>query len=220
MHVIWIGGHDAPQKLIDSWAEMNPKFIFTVWRDHTKGWKNQRAIDEMREWNGKADIMRLEILAAHGGVAIDADSLALRPLEEGPEKLLENDKAFAFYENEAVRPGLVGCGVMGAPKDDPFFAACVARVAQKDMTKPAWTTVGPQMVTDVAKMMPDKIKVYPSKWVHPKHFSGAPAPGVQRINPYCEQMWGGTKGYNSLRDKPCSCRECYVGGSALRPSWG
>ena len=53
-----------------------------------------------RELNGVADIMRYEILFNEGGIALDADSLCLRPLEDW---VLE-PAAFAAWEHEHIRP--------------------------------------------------------------------------------------------------------------------
>jgi mannosyltransferase OCH1-like enzyme len=217
LHCIWIGPHDPPMELIDSWSDKHVNgWLFTLWRDHKTGWKNQAAINRMREWNGKADIMRLEILEQHGGVCVDADSLCVKALDEGPEAFLENDGAFLFNENESCRPGIVGCGIMGAPAHSPFFAECVRRVAERDMSKPAWTTVGPLLVTEVAAALPEAVRVYPARHAHPVHYTGTPAPGEGTV--YAEQRWGGTKGYNQLRRRPCWCDECRV--NMLRPPWG
>jgi glycosyl transferase-like sugar-binding protein len=218
LHVIWIGPHNPPQELIDTWDNKHVNnWFFTKWSDH-KGWVNQDQINRMREWNGKADLMRLEILYKYGGIVVDADSECLRSLDEGPEDFLSNTGAFAFYENESVRPGIIGCGVMGAPKGSEFFAECIKRAGTKDMSKPAWTTVGPMLITEVAKDMPNAIKVYPAKWVHPLHYTGNKAPGAEGIKPYCEQKWGGTRGYNVLRRRPCWCDECRI--NMLRCPWG
>jgi len=235
LHVIWVGPHDPPVELINSWEKKHVNgWFFCLYRDHT-GWQNQAQIDKIavREWNGVADLMRLEILAKHGGFCVDADSECLRALDEGPEDFVNNSTAILFNENESARPGIIGCGIMGAPKGSPFFAECVRRAATKDMSKPAWTTVGPLLVTEVARDMPSEVRVYPSKWAHPVHYSGTVAPGAKRLSdgralvtaadgsevePYAVQKWGGTRGYNALRKWACSCQVCRY--SALRPPWG
>lgn len=47
-------------------------------------WTNDQHMAAMcdRELNGVADMMRWEILQAHGGIVVDADSIALRPLDD------------------------------------------------------------------------------------------------------------------------------------------
>jgi len=65
-----------------------------------------------RELNGVADIMRYEILFNEGGIALDADSLCLRPLEDW---VLE-PAAFAAWEHEHIRPGLIAAAALVAAK--------------------------------------------------------------------------------------------------------
>lgn len=219
LHIIWVGPHEPPKTLIDSWDQRHTNgWFFTLWREHKQGWENQAAIDRMasREWNGVADIMRYEILFRHGGFAVDADSECLKALDEGPEDFLSNETAVACYENESVRPGIVACGFLGAPKGHSFFRACIDEVALADASLAAWKSVGPLLMTRVAERLPDQLRVYPAKLFNPVHYSGTPAPGDQAS--YAEQKWGGTKGYNQLRKQPCWCPECRF--TALRPPWG
>ena len=218
LHIVWVGPHDPPQELIDTWANKHVDgWFFTLWRDHT-GWKNQAAIDRMasKEWNGVADIMRYEILHKYGGFCVDADSECLKALDDGPIEFLSSDTAVACYENESVRPGIIACGFLGGPKGHLFFEACIEEVAKADVSLPAWKCVGPLLVTKIAQAMPDAITVYPAKMFNPVHYSGAPAPGDHPI--YASQKWGGTKGYNQLRRRPCWCPACRT--NMLRPSWG
>ena len=70
-----------------------------------------------RELNGVADIMRYEILFNEGGIALDADSLCLRPLEDW---VLES-AAFAAWEHEHIRPGLIAAGAMGRSRAMNFL---------------------------------------------------------------------------------------------------
>ena len=50
----------------------------------------------MIEINGKADIIRWEILYEYGGVFIDADAYCIEPITY----LVEKYQAFAGYEND------------------------------------------------------------------------------------------------------------------------
>ena len=63
--------------------------------------------------------MRYEILFNEGGIALDADSLCLRPLEDW---LLE-PAAFAAWEHEHIRQGLITVGAMRAEPGNEFFGA-------------------------------------------------------------------------------------------------
>jgi mannosyltransferase OCH1-like enzyme len=220
LHVIWVGPHSPPTELIDSWSSKHVNgWFFTLWRDYKQGWENQDQIDRRfrrREYNGVADIMRYEILHKHGGFAVDADSECLKALDEGPEDFLSSDVALACFENESVRPGIIGCGFLGAPKGHPFFRACIDEAAKQDSDVQAWKAVGPLLMGRVAERMPNDLRVVPARMFNPIHYTGAPAPGDCAI--YASQRWGSTRGYNQLRRIPCWCPDCAQ--TALRPTWG
>lgn len=221
IHVVWVGPHRPPTEMIESWEKAHSGdrgWFFALWRDH-KGFKNQAQIDARaarNEWNGAADLMRYEILESTGGFCVDADSTCVKALDEGPENFIANNTAIACYENELVRPGVIGCGFLGASKQHPFFQACVNEAALQDASVMAWRAVGPLLMGRVALRLPEQIKVYPSRHFNPQHHSGATAPGDHTI--YGVQGWGSTRGYGPLRKLPCTCPLCWQ--NCLRPSWG
>jgi mannosyltransferase OCH1-like enzyme len=218
-HLVWVGPHRPPQEMMESWVKMNPKIMWSIWKDHTAqaGWENQAQIDSRAardEWNGVADVIRYELLYRYGGICVDADSTCVRPLDEGD--FFAQEKAIACYENELVRPGMIGCGFLGAPRAHGFFRACIDEAKGQPAHEAAWKTVGPLLMGRVAARLPDAIRIYPARMFNPKHYTGQVAPGDAPI--FAEQGWGSTKGYNSLRKLPCQCPKCWV--SALRPPWG
>jgi hypothetical protein len=221
LSIVWVGPHDPPQEMIDSWEKKHGGdrgWFFALWRQHDQGWENQAQINNRaarNEWNGVADLMRYEILERTGGFCVDADSMCLKALDEGPEDFINSTTALACYESETVRPGIIGCGFLGAPKGHPFFRACIDDAKTQDPGVMAWKAVGPMLMGRVAQAMPDQIRVVPSRHFNPVHYSGTPAPGEHAI--YAEQGWGSTKTYNSLRKLPCRCRLCQT--SMLRAPW-
>ena len=58
-----------------------------------------------------------EILYKYGGIYIDADSICIEPIDN----LLNKYKAFATYENELTRKGLVANGNMGFLKEHKWL---------------------------------------------------------------------------------------------------
>jgi hypothetical protein len=222
LHIIWVGPHDPPQEAIDTWANKHVNgWFFTLWRGHKQDWINQEQIDvraARAEWNGVADLMRYEILYEHGGFCVDADSTCVMALDAGPVDFLGQKTALACFENESVRPGIVGCGFLGAPKKHPFFEACIEFASKQDAREMAWKTVGPMLMTRMAQKMPDLIKVYPARSFNPEHYSGTKAPGEHPI--YGFQHWGSTTTYNKMRKWPCQCGVCRMSVNILRPSWG
>ena len=64
----------------------------------------------MEEINGKADIIRWEILEKYGGVFVDADSICIEPVDDTLLKC--KGGCFAGYEQEQIRKGLIATGTM------------------------------------------------------------------------------------------------------------
>ena len=188
IHQIWIGPVPPPQKLLDTWRDMNPGWEYRLWTNH-KGWKNQAQIDAMREWNGKADLMRYEILLEHGGVHIDADTECVKPLDD---HFLDHE-VWASYENEIVRPWIIASGFMGAVPGHPLFQELVERVAKQDMNVVAWKSVGPVFFTEVVKTHPE-LYIYPARTFIPKHYTRE-EPAPSDIPTYGNHVWGNTIGY-------------------------
>jgi len=191
IHQIWIGPNPPPAAMMATWQVMHPDWQYKVWTDHT-GWENQAQIDAMPEWNGKADIMRYEILEREGGILVDADSECVQPLDE---TFLDNE-SFACWEHEVLRPGLIAAGYVGAAKSSPLMRMCIDAIKSRDVTaKRAWETVGPALLTEMARGYPS-LRVYPARMFIPEHYSGTPAPGDAPI--YARQHWGSTFGYDKI----------------------
>ena len=82
IHQIWIGPKPAPSKLMDTWKEKHPEFEYIRWSEKELNDRSMplsciNRIQEIEEINGKADIIRWEILYHYGGVFLDADCFCL-----------------------------------------------------------------------------------------------------------------------------------------------
>jgi len=75
IHQIWLGDQSKrPSSLIDTWKEINPDWEHILWtEENLPNLRNQEQFDSMKEWAGKADILRYELLHDYGGFFIDAD---------------------------------------------------------------------------------------------------------------------------------------------------
>ena len=87
IHQLWIGTKPAPITLMNTWKDKNPDFEYIFWNEQEfinrkMHFKCQNKIDEIEEINGKADILRWEILYKYGGVFIDADSICIEPIDD------------------------------------------------------------------------------------------------------------------------------------------
>ena len=127
LHFIWVGD-DArrPDNCIGTWMRHHPDWTIKIWDNASLSeneWVNAAHMRAMfgRELNGVADMMRWEILYNEGGIVIDADSVCLRPLDDS---LLDCD-AFACWESEMARPGLIAAGYFGCGAGNEFVGQII-----------------------------------------------------------------------------------------------
>jgi len=197
IHVIWIGD-DAkrPDNCIDTWRALHPDWEFRLWGNQdfaTTHWINRTHMDAMwtRELNGVADMMRWEILYRYGGVLVDADSICVRPLDDH----LLNCEAFACWENEVARPGLIATGYFGSEAGNAFVGQIIKDIEAEAtvVDRMAWQSVGPQRLTEAYRTYGyTRMRIYPSHYFIPQHFTGTTYDGLDPI--YAHQLWGSTRG--------------------------
>jgi mannosyltransferase OCH1-like enzyme len=149
-----------------------------------------------REFNGVADMLRWEILFAEGGFVVDADSICLRPLDD----TLFECEAFACWENEIVRPGLIAAGYFACSAKNSFVGRIILDIHNEPsvVNDMAWKTVGPQRLTAAHKhYVYDGLTILPSHLFIPEHYSGERYTGDGPV--YAHQAWGSThKAYDTL----------------------
>lgn len=195
IHVVWIGDETKrPDRWISTWGDKNPAYELRVWGNvavQSQSWILGEQINAWmdREINGAADMIRWEILFRHGGIAFDADSACVRPLEDW---LLEPD-GFAAWENELLRPGLMAAGALGFVPGHSL----VANIIKDIMADPdpfggmAWQKLGPQRITDTVRRLGfPNLTVYPSHFFFPRHYSGLEYSGSGPV--FARQFWGST----------------------------
>ena len=198
IHQLWIGKKPAPTNHMDTWKEKNPEFEYIRWNEaecirRKIKFECQERIDEMEEINGKADIMRWEILYKYGGVFLDADSICIEPIDD----VLMNTKCFAGWEHEELRPGLIATGTMGFPPKHPLVKDTIDWMKENCVNvqktgKRAWITVGPGLLTRVYNTGKYKeMTIFPSYTFLPIHCTRAEYKGHGKI--YAYQEWGSTK---------------------------
>lgn len=196
LHITWVGDESRrPDNCIQTWADRNPGWTVKLWGNDdlaNYGWYNARHMREMarRELNGVADLMRWEILYNEGGLVVDADSVCVRALDDW---LLEHE-AFACWENELVRPGLIAAGYVASVPENPFFGQIIQDLqAEPSVVHDlAWKTVGPLRLTEAHRRYQyTGLTILPSHYFIPEHFSGIRYAGPGPI--YAEQHWGSTR---------------------------
>jgi mannosyltransferase OCH1-like enzyme len=202
LHIIWVGNESKrPDNCIRTWIDHNPSWKVTIWGNEalaSYGWTNSAHMREMarRELNGVADLMRWEILYKEGGFVVDADSICVRPLDDW---LLEAE-AFACWESEVARPGLIAAGYVASIPQNPFFGQIILdlQAAPTVVDQMAWQTVGPmRLTTSHRKYGYTNLTILPSHFFIPRHFTGLTYTGGGTI--YAKQEWASTlRSYDEL----------------------
>ena len=225
IHQIWIGPLDSPDYM-HTWKDFNPEYEYILW-DNEKVKElfpliNQRLYDlydneEINVWNGRANLLRLEILNRFGGIYIDADCECLRKLEGD---FLDLD-FFGVYANDRVRGDLVNNCVIGSIANHPILDECIAKLNKSDkIQQPSSTWSGPGLITEVLKNY--DVRILPSYYFSPVFYhDGAQYEG--NFKPFGDHKWFTTmiQKYSNLGhwsiDKECldKIRELLPEGSAI-----
>ena len=198
IHQLWIGPKPRPSKFMDTWREKHPDYEYIMWNEDEIKKRDlklecQNRVNEIEEINGKADIIRWEILYHYGGLFLDADSICIEPLNI----LIDKGSPFAGYENEQVRKGLVATGTMAFPKHHPLVLMAIQWIKQNPVSRSetnrmAWQNVGPGLLTGLLNTRNFKdVEILPSYYFLPKHATGIQYMGHAKV--YAYQEWGSTK---------------------------
>jgi mannosyltransferase OCH1-like enzyme len=141
--------------------------------------------------------MRWELLYRFGGVFMDADSICIEPIDE---LVTNNVTAFAGYENEQVRPGLIATGTMGFTPQHPLCRDAIQWILANDVSVErtghrAWKSVGPGLLTRLYDANKTNygtgFTIHPSYFFLPIHHTGLLYNGHAKV--YAYQEWGSTK---------------------------
>ena len=198
IHQLWIGPKPRPSKFMATWIEKHPDYEYIMWNEEELNRRGLRLecmskINSIEEINGKADIIRWEILFHYGGLFVDADSICIEPFNY----LIDQHKPFCGYENENVRQDLVATGTMAFPKNHPLPRGAIDYIKANEVSraktgKMAWRTVGPELLTNLLQTnLFSDVVIYPSYYFLPKHATGLQYMGHSIV--YAYQEWGSTK---------------------------
>jgi len=149
-HFVWVGPNPIPPTLltnVEGWRRLNPTWHITLWSDTVTGagpwddirWEpviNRRLYDHISlfvgdaaQWAGRSDIVRLEVLAKHGGVYLDFDVKPLKPVDtlfDTVTLCLADERA---QEDTLGRPGACnGNYLIGARPNHPALWTSVREI--------------------------------------------------------------------------------------------
>jgi hypothetical protein len=177
VHQVWLGSKPVPrilERYAETWREHHPDWQLRLWRDETLPPLSCQAAYEqvgdwglgpgesiapealaLETWRARYDIIRLEILRQFGGVIVDMDMEAIRPLDP----LLTGVTAFVGLATRARR---IGNQVLGAVPGHPFFEYAVQQLnATVGVASTASQTAGNGFLTRLMAERPEGVTVFP-----------------------------------------------------------
>lgn len=205
LHIIWIGDQtQRPDNCIATWLHHHPGWTLKIWGNDdlsTRTWRCERQMLALAPVDLRAvvDLMRWEILADEGGVAVAADSLCLRTL---PDELLAREM-FACWENEIEAPGMLAADYIGCHPGNAFLNTLVDEIAaDMDLVlQPASQAPVPYRLTRAFRThRPADLSILPSHSFMPRHHRGARYGGpVDEFGVpagvFACELWASTLGY-------------------------
>lgn len=150
------------------------------------GLKNRKLYDfyiSKRCYHGASDVARLEILNAHGGIYIDADTERLEDIGE----LMDCD----FFAVEANRPGRVANGIIASIPGHPIISAYIKAMGEAKEVMPPWSTIGGTLFTRmISENRTARTSILPPHTFYPFDSKGITSRTSGKT--YARHVWGTT----------------------------
>jgi mannosyltransferase OCH1-like enzyme len=167
VHRVWLGSEAMPEEYQaygESWRRHHPEWEMRLWTDADAADLGcAEAIERARSYVEGSDLMRYEVLRRHGGVYVDTDFEALRPIDP----LLDGITAFTAHAR--VGRTKIGTGAMGCVAGHPAFSRA-AELAHERVGAVRLGETGPWLMTEIVHEFPD-VTVFPAELFYPYHWS-------------------------------------------------
>lgn len=187
---------------MSEWRDLHPEYDYILW-DNEKvkelfPLKNQHLYNQYDNensnvWNGRANLLRLEILKKYGGIYIDADCIPNRKLDD---YLLDN-KFFIAYANEEARPGILNNAVLGSVTNYKLLDELINKLhTYKRLKQPSHIFSGPTFISKhiFGNEYDKEISIYPSYYFYPNFYRDNSKYKYEGdFVPYAVHEWGTTK---------------------------
>jgi hypothetical protein len=156
---VWLGPDPVPavfERYAETWRRHHPGWEVKLWRDgDLPPLSCREAFDRVESFKVKYDIVRLELLRQQGGVVMDLDVEALRPIDP----LLDGVEAFV---GQATFSGRIGNQVLGAIPNHPLWEHAVRRLSDTVGVAPtASQQAGPAFVSRMVREKPKGVHILP-----------------------------------------------------------
>jgi hypothetical protein len=172
IHQIWIGSDDPPTEMLSTWPTLHPDWEYKLWRDDDLAaldMTNRVLYDDLYSqqlWSGAADVARAEILHSLGGVYVDADTVALRALDNAP---FMDSEFFIAEEHRDPQPFLLNCCATGSVKLSKPISDVVSSLTTVDPSprnySQTWVVTGPTRWTKILRDRDDVTVVPPGAFM-------------------------------------------------------
>ena len=192
LHIVWLGEDAArPDNLIASWIAHHPGWTVQVWGNDDLGDGPWQCTEQLLALGADsvpamARLMQWEVLWRVGGVAVAADSLCIRTLDES---LLQHER-FCAALSESAAPGLLCGAYFGCAPGDALVGALLDHVAGTPdigRLEPS-AACGDLLLTALAQARPDlPLQVLPSHAFLPMHPDADPHVGTAGV--YAVELW-------------------------------
>lgn len=201
IHVVWVGSPPpvALERRLADWASINPSATVALWTDEglraLAEWLPDldliRLLELTTNHAATSDVARFAILAALGGIYIDADMEPVRPVTE----------LFALPHGFLARESrwLVVAGAVGLPRGSRFARSALELLAVQAERHGELTNFmgGPPMVTELAKVAArwdEGPEILPSWTFYPVNPFRIPAHKPGPVPPYAIHLYDHTWG--------------------------
>ena len=196
-HQVWINDRDPElpalsRRYRDRWLELHPGWEYRLWKLDNLDFARRRPelIAQCSHYAQMADILRLEVLYQHGGVYLDTDFEALRPIDaivgsSGGHLLCSEDGAH------------ISTGIIGARPYSPLIARLLDALPERLGVHAVNVETGPVFVTRelLSGGFDSDVRLAPSRWFYPyswdePHRANETFPEAYAVHRWAHS-WGG-----------------------------
>lgn len=199
-HRLWYGPRQIPDRYVrygDTWATQNPGWTITTHTDYRPrqlgdDWDSVGTTRRVHVGGGKdgigqavqrADIASYELLYERGGVYLNCDMEALRPIGD----LLDGLDLFLVWEVDGLFPTNA---IFGATAGHPFIAHLMELLPQRlDRVGSMNEQTGPHLVRHALETWTGDVTVFPSSMFLPYSYDQMNE-GGDYPDAYAEHHWG------------------------------
>ena len=139
IHQVWLGPNNIPSRLIKAaktWQELHPDWDYKLWTEwpsygYSDGMHPFPAIENfsntLSSWAQCADMLRLELIRRYGGIYVDMDIVAFKPIDDLIDscELFVSEEPVVSKEKDIV---YVTNALFGATASHPFINYLMRRV--------------------------------------------------------------------------------------------